>query len=181
MEADRLAWQNIPDDDDPRRPQVNVQIGRHLRGHDANTGARIFEPIYAYDSATIEKAYEKNLLTSLSIYGSTPERADRIRRDHAEWASAKKAELAELEAADQRILDEIGYTAALARTETSSTAVKTVEAEIIAFRPASFAAAHRLATWAIAMIADDWSYVYDDHAISILESIAVAGKQRSPA
>jgi hypothetical protein len=173
VNAGKAAWEAIPSDDDPRRPWVRVQVGRLLTGRD-DDGNDIFEPIWAYSDENIEQLINRSRPASLSIGG--PERAAAVNERFDARIAAAKAELAALQAEDDRILAQIGYTAATEKASVALDVVRAIEHEILSFVPGTLAAAARQAEWATAGLADDGDYYLDGADMQkLVASISAAG------
>lgn len=169
--AERAAWDAVPSDDDPRRPHVRVQVGRRLVGRD-NDGTDIWQPVWAHNEKHIDHVYAQNLHAFLSAT-DTPERKAAVTERIEKRAAAKKAELAALRAEDDRILEEIGFTAAEETATAALDAVRAIEHEILSFVPQTLAAAIRQAQWAVAGTDDSSGYFLDgDDMRALVRSIA---------
>lgn len=173
--AEKAAWDEVPSDDDPRRPDVRVQISKLLKGRDAD-GNDIFEPVWAYDNKRIEQSVNKHRDAVIGMWGHRPGETERLTELYAAKAAEKIATLAALQAEDDRILAEIGYTAAVDKASAALDAVRALEHEILSFVPQTLSAAVRKAQWAIAGAADDGDYYLDGADMQkLVASIAEVG------
>lgn len=173
--AGKAAWEAIPSDDDPLRPCVRVQVGKLLKGRD-DDGNDIFEPIWAYDDKRIEQSVNRHRDAMIGMWGHRPGETEILTERYAAKVAEKKAALAALQAEDDRILAEIGYTAAMDKASAALDAVRAIEQEILSFVPGTLAAAARQAEWATAGLADEGDYYLDGADMQkLVASIAAAG------
>ncbi len=175
VRAEKAAWDDVPEDDDPRRQHVRVQVGKLLKGRD-DDGNDIWDPIWAYNDERIEQSINRHRDAMIGMWGHRPGETERLTDLYATKVTEKKEQLAALRAEDDRILAEIGYTAAEQKASAALDAVRALEHEILSFVPQTLAAAVRQAQWAIAGSEDDGDYYLDGADMQkLVQSIAAAG------
>lgn len=181
MVVDREKWNHASDADDAiagKLPICRVQVAKRLGPNDAD-GNETWTPIYAHSDEEIDRTYCQRLDTSLNWWGNNGEAVARIREKHDQRVSQKKAELAALEAERKRIEDESGHTAMLDAARASSSAVRAIEAAIVALVPDTLEAAIRKAAWIVnAYVEDDDAYLYDEGEDALIAALKAIGEAR---
>lgn len=151
QEAADAAWGAVPRIE---WPPVGVQIGRTFLGKDDETLEDVYQPIIAGTANTIDQHYERHMRASISIHGRTPARVAEIKRQYAELAERKKAELASQRAAVKQVEDEMGVTAAVDIAEGATAALEGLRTEIVGYQPRSLLAVARKAAWCLETLHD---------------------------
>lgn len=182
IDEDKLAWDEISRLDElpelKDRPWPKVQVGRLIKGRN-DDGTEIFDPIFAYNAADIEKKIETHRAARLSFEGTGPGSEERRKKVHEFYASMianKEAELQALVDQRRKMEDAAGFTAAMEVANETCAKVKALEAKIIGYVALTIADAAAIAAWVIAGMADDaLGYLSDAAPIDALKSLAKAG------
>lgn len=158
------------------RTLSRVQISSMWDGTTAN-GVNVAKPIYAYSVSEIRTHCESNHDVQMLFVSNDAGRA-RVRAETEKRMNAKIAQLESMERESRRIEDACGFTAAIERAKACSKAVRSIEAAILAFVPATLDEAALKARWIIAELDIGRGYLNDlewsDLLLDILTPIARA-------
>lgn len=185
LAADKVAWGAMSDFDDMpellARPTLRVQVGRTLMGKN-DDGQDVWELNYVSSEDAIRKVFDKHdhWAPGRMFHGSQNWVADH-RAAHYRLMEEKLEELRAIRAEIKRVEDACGYTEALTEARRLSSVVKGIEAEIIAYVPATFQEAIDKANWCVWASKDDYCYLYDSYELSEVLTDVLASIGRAAA
>ena len=176
--ADDKAWGLAYDLDDSAMrsaPRTAVEVGRIMMGRDLD-GEQIFQPIIAHSESEITAYFDDHLQHIDMMTGSSiPAWKEARLKAHNDRRQAKLDEFRACREARKRHEDQCGYTAAMEAAQATMREVKSVEALIIKYIPATLEEAAIKARWLVKKMNDDRSYL-NDYEAALEEALDAIGR-----
>ena len=181
--ADDQAWGRVfnLDDSEAMRsaPRTSVQVSRLLVGRTVE-GENIFQPIIAHSESEITAYFDDHLQHIDMMTGSSiPAWREARLKAHNDRRQAKLDEFRACREARKRHEDQCGYTAAMEAAQATMREVKSVEALIIKYIPATLEEAAIKARWLVKKMNDDRSYL-NDYEAALEEALDAIGRAQHP-